>query len=390
MPVFNLCLKIIKKNLPSMSIYVGVFLVISTLIATLSTTTKQTGFSEAKTKIALIAEEETPLILGLKDELSKIADFVEVGDEREDLQDALFFRRVNYILRVPEGFTERFMAGEEVSLEKTIVPNAIANVYVDMKIEQYLNMARLYAGQNPGMHSETLWTYLAEDLDINTRVQIKAQEESATDRSYMMNYFNYLAYTFMSVVILGISAIMLVFNNLDVRRRNACAPIGAGKINLQFILANGVFTLACWVIMVGFCLVFDYKNISSTNTLYFVLNSFVFALCACGISFLVGNLAKGRESISAITNVITMGPCFISGVFVPQEFIGAGVLRIASFTPTYWYVRANGKIAEITRFNGSNLKDIVYCFMVELGFAVALFAIALVVGKRKRLENENA
>ena len=57
------------------------------------------------------------------------------------------FPEVSYILRVPEGFSERFMNGEQVQLEKTIVPDSFSNAYLDLKIDQYLNSARLYVEQ---------------------------------------------------------------------------------------------------------------------------------------------------------------------------------------------------------------------------------------------------
>ena len=47
-------------------------------------------------------------------------------------------------------------------------------------------------------------------------------EEGIPSYSY---YFNYLAYALLAVLILGISSIMMVFNNQDIKRRNSCAPV---------------------------------------------------------------------------------------------------------------------------------------------------------------------
>ena len=86
-----------------------------------------TLFNQQKSNIAFISEEKSPLIDGLKHELEKVANFVDLPDEKEALQDALYFRSVYYILRVPEGFTESFMKGENVQLEKWQyqIPSAI-------------------------------------------------------------------------------------------------------------------------------------------------------------------------------------------------------------------------------------------------------------------------
>ena len=121
------------------------------------------------------------------------------------------------------------------------------------------------------------------------------------------------------------------------------------------------------------------------NTLYFLLNSIVFTICGSSISYLIGNLIKGRSAISAVCNVVTLGTCFIGGVFVPQAFLNSTVLKIASFTPTYWYVKANSKIAELANFDYSNLSTVFYYLLIEFGFALAFFSIAMVVGKKKRM-----
>lgn len=386
MPVFNLCMKIIRKNLPSMMIYIVVFLNISIVFAVTATKNQPASFTSQKADVAFISEESSPLIDGFKQELSKNANFVNIPDETEKLQDALFFRNVTCIIRIPKGFTAAFLRGENVQILKTVVPNSISNAYIDININQYFNAARLYVKNNKGIAQEELVRRLSADLAVNTQIEMKAVQTSNRS-NFAMNYFNYLPYALSSVLILGISAIMLVFNDKDLSRRNFCAPISAGFVNLQFILANLTFTVTCWGIMVGTGILIGIRNSLNENLVYFLMNTFVFTLSASSISFLIGNLLKNRNAISAVCNVVTLGPCFISGVFVPQEFLSNTVLKIASFTPTYWYVKANNEIAALNNFSASNLSPIFSYLLIEFGFALAFFAVSLVVGKRKRLSD---
>ena len=387
MPVFKLCMKIIKKSMPSMMIYIVIFLAILTLYASASTNNPQTGFSEAKTKIAFISEESTPLVNGLKQELSKTSVFVNIADNTEKLQDALYFRDVEYIIRIPNGFTDSFMRGEPLPIEKTIVPNSISSEFMDININRYLNTARLYVKYTKNITPQEVTEHVKKDLSKNTAVDLKSIGHTSANNHYASNYFNYLAYILFSVLIMGISSIMQVFNNLDLQRRNFCSPIRAGSINFQFMLANFAFSLACWAIMIVLYFLIDGKNAFYPNTFYYLLNSFVFTLCGSSISYLIGNLIKGRSAISAVCNVVTLGPCFISGVFVPQEFLGTTVLKIASFTPTYWYVKANSQISTLTNFSFSDLFPAYSYILIEFGFAIAFFAMAMVIGKKKRTSN---
>lgn len=92
--------------------------------------------------------------------------------------------------------------------------------------------------------------------------------------------------------------------------------------------------------------------------------------------------------MSAAANVVALGCSFISGVFVPQEMLGDTVLNIASFTPTYWYIKANSAIAETVEFSFKNLTPIYTDMLIMLAFAVACIAVALVIMKQKRTSAE--
>ncbi len=347
MQVFKLYMKIIRRNIPIMLVYVITFLVVALIMSSsmVKEQKKVASFERTKSKVAFIAEENSPLIDGFREELGKIANFIELPDETEALQDALYFRKVSYILRIPKGFTEGFMKGENVQMEKTVVPDSFSNAYIDLCIDKYFNTARLYINQMKGITQESLVQSLRLDLSESASVEVKTYGDEPADYRYGNYFFNYLSYSLFAVIIQGMGVLMLVFNNQDLKRRNTCSPVSINSINLQFLLANLVFTISSWLIMV------------------------IFTICCSSVSFLIGNLVRGYEAISAISNVVTIGPCFISGAFVPQELLGESVLRIASFTPTYWYVKANNQIAQLTRFG-----------------LLAFFAVSLVVVKKRRFE----
>lgn len=369
-----------------MLIYVFIFIGVSMIMSTNMTRELEmiTTFNPNKTNIAFISEETSPLIDGFKEELSHIANFIELPDDPNALQDALFFRSVSYILRVPKGFTEGFMNGKNVQLEKTAVPDSFSNTYIDLCIDKYFNTARLYVNTVEGITGQELVEYLKADLTRNAVVTMKTGEKKTESLSNANYFFNYLSYSLLSVIILGMGALMLVFNRRDLKLRNGCSPVSATSMNLQFILANLVFTLGAWALMIGLCLVVNVKYIFSPNMAYFILNSLVFAFCCAGLSYLIGNLLKSSDAIPAVCNVVALGFSFISGAFVPQELLGTTVLKIASLTPAYWFVKANNTIVGLTQFDFPSLKPVLSDMLIVLCFAAAFFAVALVAGKKRR------
>jgi ABC-2 type transport system permease protein len=153
----------------------------------------------------------------------------------------------------------------------------------------------------------------------------------------------------------------------------------------QMFAAMAIFTVVTWIIMVAACFLMNLKNNLNTNFLLFMLNSFVFALTSTGISFLIANLISGRNAISAVNNIVTMGSCFLGGVFVPQAFLGPTVLQFARLLPTYWYVRANTVIGTLSKFELKYTSEIYSSMAVVAAFGIAAFGASILLGRRRSL-----
>jgi ABC-2 type transport system permease protein len=387
MQVFKLCLKIIKKNLPLMIMYVVIFLAVSMMIASASTKRDDTisVFTKTKTNMAFISEEDTPLTRGLKEELSKVANFVELDGSEDSVKDALFFRRIYYVLRIPEGFTADLLSGGDLKLQTTVVPGTIPAVYLDMAVNNYLNTTRLYVDSLQDADAGAIASEVAKDLSITAEASISIPDGSATEGNFSVFFFNYLAYSLLSVLILGISSVMIVLKDKDIQKRNLSSPLPRDRMTSQMFAAMAVFTIATWNIMVAACFLMNLKNNLNINFLLFMLNSFVFALTSTGISFLIANLISGRNAISAVNNIVTMGSCFLGGVFVPQAFLGPAVLQFARFLPTYWYVKANTEIGSLSKFGLQYTGEVYTSMAVVAAFGVAAFIVSILLGRRKGL-----
>ncbi len=388
MQVFKVFFKIIRANMVQMSIYLIVFLAMSIATSASSSTKSGESFSQTKTNIAFInLDENTALTKGFKEYLSKYVNFIDVEESQEKLQDALFFRDVEYIVTIPKDFTKNFLQGKPVELEKIIVPSSTTSMYVDMAINKYFNMARVYVNNVPGITEENLVKEVAKGASEGTNVQLKSFGDKKQNNAFSVAFFNFLAYSLFSILILGVSSISMVFNDKNLKRRNLCSPIKNKSLNLQLIMGNLVFALGSYGIMAAFIFMLNRENMMSYNGLLLSINALIFTIAALSISYLVGLLIKSRNAQSAVANVLALGFSFISGVFVPQEFLSDKVLTFASLNPTYWYIKANNAIGTMSNFSFDNLSPVFTYMLIELGFALAIFSVALVVSKQKRITN---
>jgi ABC-2 type transport system permease protein len=383
MSVFKVCLRILQKNLPSLAINFAIFIAVSVAMTILMRPVATGEFGRTRVNVAFFAGEETPLVEGLRQALAAQVNFVPLEDDAEKLQEALFYRRVHYILRVPPGFTAAFMRGEQARLQRTTVPDSASAIYIDLRLDRYLEILRLYVTALPELGQNEQVAFALADLEKEPSVVVAAPQANANASGRLQFYFNWLAYTLLFVIIVGLSAIFLAFNDADIKRRNLCSPLSVRTIGLQCFKACGVFALASWFVVVASSLVFGFSEITGTATWFYMLNALVFTVCVAGLALLVGTLAKNGEMVNAIANVVALGSSFLSGVFVPQELLGANVLRLASFTPTYWYVRANAAVAALADFSLPNLAGYFSALAIQAGFAVAFVAVALVTAKSK-------
>ena len=113
-----------------MMIYFGIFIFVSIMLASNNPAEKMTGFSMTKTRIGIINEENTPLVKGLKESLEEIAEFKTIEDNPNTIQDALYYRDVHYVLRIPKNFTASFMKDTKATLSKTSMPDTTSSIYM--------------------------------------------------------------------------------------------------------------------------------------------------------------------------------------------------------------------------------------------------------------------
>jgi ABC-2 type transport system permease protein len=386
MQVFKVSLKILKKNLPSLLIYLIVFLVLSVIFSSVAKEqeSEYSDFETVKTSIAFFQDESTPLVEAFKEELAKSAIFVETKDDYDAIMDALYFRSISYVIRIPEGFTEKIMNGEDVQLEKRTVAGSISNTYTDLAINNYFNTARLYITQEPDLSQEELADKVSLSLDHKTEITVEKSSISTDAFGYGKFFFNYLAYSLVSILITGTSIVMIVWKNQELYRRTEVSPLKRGTINMGKLMALALFTVMTWFILVAAYFFLSGKFAFDIQLVLYIANSFVFAFMALWLSFLIGTLLKSRNAISAASNVLSLGPSFISGVFVPQELLGQNVLSIAKFTPTYWYVTANNMIDAMKETNSETIMQIFSNTAVVFGFGVAFLIISYVLGRRRQ------
>ena len=94
-------------------------------------------------------------------------------------------------------------------------------------------------------------------------------------------------------------------------------------------MANIMFSLWLWGIYVLLSFVLIGKIMFTIQGALYIINSFIFTMCAATIALLIGSIVSNKNAINGIVNVIALGSSFLCGAFVPMQWLPDTVLKIA-------------------------------------------------------------
>ncbi|MDR5659263.1 ABC transporter permease [Serpentinicella sp. ANB-PHB4] len=388
MQAFKAFYKIVPRK------FLGVFMVYTVIFVGLSIFFSRSGmpqvedaFELSEVSVSIINEDQSPLANGLESYINSIGKPVEIENDEESIKDALFFRQTQFIVTIPEGFQDSFATSEHQKITTMAVPDSTSSAYAKTIIDSYLNTARLYISANPEMPVEEIHEMVLKD--ISKEADVSFLDRAVANGNGMANlngYFNFFSYILLAMLISMVGRIMLIFNNKEIKMRNYCAPVSIKNYNLQLVLSNLSLAFVIWLIFVVLGFRINEGTFGQTGSFLFIVNTFVLTIICLSISFLVSSFAT-KNSIDPIGNCLSLGLSFLGGSFVPQAFLSDQLRIIGIFNPISWYVRVNDAIGNLTSITQSSLQPIIYGILVQLAFAVALLAIALVVIKQKRLSH---
>ena len=143
MRVFRGYIRLIWRNRKLMLMYLIIFFAIFLMIAKLNESKAETSYTEEKINIAVIDKDHSTLGNGIENYLRRTQNVIDIGESKGEMQTALFYRKVRYIITIPEHFQEDFLK-DDAALEVTGIQDAEEGVYADTQIETFLNSIRVY------------------------------------------------------------------------------------------------------------------------------------------------------------------------------------------------------------------------------------------------------
>lgn len=378
MTVFKYFFKVLNKYKVPVIIYT-VFLIVFGVFS-LQTSESATNFVASKPSIVIInKDDETGITKNLIDYIKDNSNVKNIPETGDNLNDALFYRDVNYIVYIPENYRHDFLNGKtpEIKVRST---GDYMSTYSEMLLNRYVNIASVY--QKDIINEDEIIKNINKTLSNQTEIELTSKLNTNA-LSKVAFYYNFANYSILAGCIYVICLILSTFREDNIRKRTLISSMNYKKHNRILLISNGIFAFALWSIYVILSCVLLKDAMFTINGLYYILNSFIFTICALTMAILIGNLFLNKNAINGIVNVVALGSSFLCGAFVPMQWLPDVVLKIAHLLPSYWYIKSNELLKSIELFNLETLKPIIINMGILLIFAIIFIFLTNIVSKNK-------
>ena len=379
MTVFKTFWKIINKYKGTIILYTVILIIFGGI--NMSTNDTETTFVDSKPDILIInKDEEIGITKNLVDYLKQNSNIINVKNNEEAINDALFYRDVNYVIYIPENYRQDVLNGlnPEINIKST---GDYSASLAEMMLSRYVQIQNIYK-DNINNEDE-----LIEAINNNLSKKSSVEMTSKLDASKMTkvaSYFNFASYSIMAVVIFIICLVLSSFHEKTVNKRTIISSMNYKEHNRLILFASFMYSVIVWFLYVVLGLILLGNIIFTARGLMYLLNTFVFTFCALTIALLISTIVSNKNAINGIVNVVALGSAFLCGAFVPAEWLPKAVLNIAHILPAYWYINSNDLLKTMETINFETLKPVFNNMLVILAFAILFIIMNNIISKKKQ------
>lgn len=365
MTVFKSYIKVMKKNFTGILLYMVIFIGISVMI-TLSLSNSEPGnYVETNKTIAVINESQSSEAKNLENYLRKSFDVTEIKTDEKSIKENIFTQYVAYVLKI----------NKDDSMEYYVNKDEGVSFIVNGKIEEYLNT------------NDILKKYKIKDADeitdkiLDKNVKISySKDESSLKAESLYYYYNSQSFVVMSILMIGVFLGYSKYKQANVKARMAVSATPDRTIERKIVMCSMAFIGFVWsVFLITAVILFDKDVLFGPVGVKYIISSLVYLLPVYGLSYFVATLSKDSNTNMAMVNFIVLPLSFISGVFVPLEFLPKFIEKIAIISPMYW----NNKLySSIFSGNFGDQNTIVY-IGIQILFFLTFTLLGYLSSKRK-------
>lgn len=376
MTVFKTFLKIVNKYKGTIILYTMMLLVFG---VTNLNTKETTSFIETKPSVVIIDEDNSKLSNSLVNYMKKNTDLRDIKES--DIDDALFFRDIVYVIYIPKNYQEKRLNQEDVTL-KIKSTNTYEGALSEEILKRYLESEKVYTKNYNNINTiiSKINNSLQSNVNVKTVSKIDTKEQSRISR-----YFNFASYSIMAVVIYIICLVLTSFKEKNVNKRIIISSTNYQEHNKLLLYSSFVYVFLIWLLYSILGVIIFKNEILNLKGIIYLGNTLIFSFVALTIALFISSVINNKNAISGIVNVFALGQAFLCGAFIPTEYLPDTVLKIAHILPSYYYINSNDILSKMEVVNLINIKPVIFNSIILLGISILFIILNNVVSRKKQI-----
>ena len=321
MTVYKTFFKVVNKYKFLIIIYTAMLILFAGF--NMQTSQNSTNFVAEKPDVLIINnDKEQKLSKNLVEYIEKNSNIVDIENDEEARNDALFYRDVSYIIYIPENYSKDFLNGLNPEINIKSAGDA-GSSYAEMMLTRYIKVANIY--QKELQNEDELIKTINETLEKEAETEITSKLDT-NNLSKAAFYYNFMNYSILAGCVYVICIIISSFREEKIRKRTVISSMNYKKFNRQLLVSNGALALILWFLYVVLSFILIGDIMFTAHGLILIANSFVFSICSLTIAFLIANLINNKNAINGIINVVALRFklfmwCFCASRMVARHYI---------------------------------------------------------------------
>jgi ABC-2 type transport system permease protein len=322
--------------------------------------------------VVIIDNDNTKLTSILKEELGSTTNIVEL--EEQDIKQKLINGKLDYVIKIKEGFTKALIAGEDAKLETMSLKETNTSIPVKFFTESFVNSAKNIAVAAMGNEEQF---YKGFELYMSNLIAADYSSIENTAHDTKENTQLSLGFMVMFMLFMSANAATLVLEDKHLRTygRILSSPISTRSYFIQNLLSN-IAIMFLQVCAIFFILTVLFKADMGPSIGNLLVLFTLFALTSVALGVAISSFSKDLRQDSAISYLLTIPMSMLGGCFWPVEIMPKVLQQLSNFTPVTWVLKASEKL-----LLGGTLTSIVS----ELGILMLFTLVFLILGSNRKL-----
>lgn len=379
MTVFKTFWKIVNKYKGTIILYTVMLISFGGINLASNDTT--TTFTSTLPNIAIVNNDQKSVLTNnLISYLSENSKVVNIENDEEKINDALFYRDVSYVVYIPKNYTNDVLKGMNptINIKST---NDYTSSLEEMMLTDYLNLQNTYLKLTTDQAKLT--NYINDTLKDKSEVVLTSKVDTKS-LSKVSRYFNFASYSILAVVIFIITLVLTSFKEKTVNKRIVVSSMNYKKHSGLILKSSLLYALIVWVLFSLLAIILLGKSLLNIRGLLLSLNTLIFTLQALTFALLISSLVNNKDAIGGIVNVVALGSAFLCGAFIPSMYLPEKVVSISHIFPAYYYNNSNDLVTSLEVINLTTLKPFITNIMIMLVFMLVFIVLNNFIIKNKR------